>query len=671
MSEIQLIEGVLTRACKRRRLERAWRGFWKGLFFGALVWFVVFALFKLAPVPPQYLTAAAIVCALVPLVWAIVMALKPVTMEEMARWVDSKKKLQERLSTAMEISKAAGSAEWKQLVLTDAAEHVREIDPARMLPFRFPAIGKWAFLAIAMAVALAFVPTFRTKAYVQKQNELANVKETGKKLTEFIKRTIEQRPPALEPTQKAMEAVTEMGQKLTQANLTRGEALKDLAKLEDKLSEQNKELSQNPNLKPLERAARERESGSTGAQLPEALQKQMDALQKSLGNAAGNPDALDKLKKDLEKAKQTAANLPDKDSAAGKAAGEQLSKALSELAKQAADMGQPLASLEEAIKALENNQTDLALRDLQTALTDLDKVRDMAKSLQQLQQQAAKMGKDLAEQLKNGQAQAAQQTLQKMIDQLKTANLSQEQLQKIAEEVSKAVDPAGQYGKVGEHLKNALQQMQEAKKQGSNPSQKQQSKDGAAQDLAAAAKELEKLQQQMADAQALQEALEGLEKAQMALASGKQWSETSGMCKACNGLGCSLCKGKGWGRGGKPGGGVGTWADETGWTTIPEMQAVDNSGVTRPDMAERGQTDRGDGEKNPALTPTKVRGQMSQGGPMPSITLKGVSIKGQSSVQYQEAAASAQSEAQNALSQDQVPRAYRGAVRDYFDDLKK
>jgi hypothetical protein len=61
---------------------------------------------------------------------------------------------------------------------------------------------------------------------------------------------------------------------------------------------------------------------------------------------------------------------------------------------------------------------------------------------------------------------------------------------------------------------------------------------------------------------------------------------------------------------------------------------------------------------------------MSQGGPMPSITLKGVSIKGQSSIQYQEAAASAQSDAQNALSQDQVPRAYRGAVRDYFDDLK-
>jgi flavin-binding protein dodecin len=56
---------------------------------------------------------------------------------------------------------------------------------------------------------------------------------------------------------------------------------------------------------------------------------------------------------------------------------------------------------------------------------------------------------------------------------------------------------------------------------------------------------------------------------------------------------------------------------------------------------------------------------------MPSITLKGVSIKGTSKVTYEEAAAAAQSDAQSALSQEKVPRAYQGAVKDYFDDLKK
>jgi hypothetical protein len=56
---------------------------------------------------------------------------------------------------------------------------------------------------------------------------------------------------------------------------------------------------------------------------------------------------------------------------------------------------------------------------------------------------------------------------------------------------------------------------------------------------------------------------------------------------------------------------------------------------------------------------------------MPSITLKGVSIKGQSSVATQEAVTAAQTDATSALNADQVPRAYRHAVRDYFDDLAR
>ena len=59
------------------------------------------------------------------------------------------------------------------------------------------------------------------------------------------------------------------------------------------------------------------------------------------------------------------------------------------------------------------------------------------------------------------------------------------------------------------------------------------------------------------------------------------------------------------------------------------------------------------------------------GAPMPSITLPGVSIKGASRVQFEEAATAAQSDAQSALSQEKVPRAYQGAVKDYFDDRKK
>jgi hypothetical protein len=87
-------------------------------------------------------------------------------------------------------------------------------------------------------------------------------------------------------------------------------------------------------------------------------------------------------------------------------------------------------------------------------------------------------------------------------------------------------------------------------------------------------------------------------------------------------------------------------------------------------MDARSQKDK-DGSLPDNLVATKVKGQMTPGGPMPSITMKGVSIKGQSKVDYKEMVGAAQSDAQGALSQDQVPRAYKGAVKDYFNDLKE
>ena len=162
----------------------------------------------------------------------------------------------------------------------------------------------------------------------------------------------------------------------------------------------------------------------------------------------------------------------------------------------------------------------------------------------------------------------------------------------------------------------------------------------------------------------LADTLAALERAQQAIATGQGWGQCN---NPGNKPGFNPNGGKGRGAAG-----VGTWADdETGWTYYPDKQeAVDNSGVQRPDQAGKGLSERDD-SLNTALKPTKVKGQLTPGSQMPSITLKGVSIKGTSKVDFQDAATAAQTEAQSALNQDQVPRAYRGAVRDYFDDLKK
>jgi hypothetical protein len=172
--------------------------------------------------------------------------------------------------------------------------------------------------------------------------------------------------------------------------------------------------------------------------------------------------------------------------------------------------------------------------------------------------------------------------------------------------------------------------------------------------LAEASKELEKLMQQMNDAQAMMAELDNLNKAQMCIGTCQGWG---------------TCNKPGFGKSGKPGSGVGQWANEDGGWGYDGQQTAkwDNTGMTRPDTDPRGITDRGDGELNPALHPDKVKGQFSPGGQMPSITLKGISIKGTSNVKYEEATMAAQDAAQSALSQDKVPRAYQGAVREYFD----
>ncbi len=643
MSDLKIIQTTVASAAKRRRWLRGWRGFWQGLLIGASLWLLALGCYKVFPIPFEIVLGTGVVGMLLLIAGFLHGWLRPMSLMETARWIDEQQKLQERLSTALEMADSP-RGNWKDLLISDAAKHAGELNFRTLLPAHLPKASRWALLVLALGAGLGFIPEYRSKTFVQKQNETAVIKEAGKQISQLTRRELVQRPPALEKTKESLESIEELGNQLSKTPLTRSDALKELASAADKLKSEMKELGKNPALKPLERAARE--PSRPGGNVPGELQKQIDSLQKSLANKGNDPEALDKLKNDLQKAQQAAAGMAGNNSPEANAAKQQLAQSLTSLAQQAQEMGIPLENLDAAIAALQANQSDLLMKDLNAALNDLEKLQQMAKTLQQLQQQAAsKIGKDLAEQLKNGQAEAAQKTLEQMVAQLKQSNLSSDQIKKLLEEVSQALEPAGEYGKVKELLNSAVGQM----KQGQKPA--------AAQSLAEAAKELENLLKQMGDAESLAATLAALEKAQMCVGTCQSWGTKPGT---------------GSGKGGKPGRGVGTWADETGWLYYPEVtERWDNTGVIRPDVAARGLSDRGEGELSDALAPTKIKGQMNAGGPMPSITLKGVSIKGQSKVQYEEAVNAAQTDAQSALNQDQVPRAYQGAVKNYFDDLKE
>lgn len=281
------------------------------------------------------------------------------------------------------------------------------------------------------------------------------------------------------------------------------------------------------------------------------------------------------------------------------------------------------------------------------AEVELEKLRDMAKTLEKLQMQMDKLGKDLAEQLQNGQVEAAQSTLRKMSENLQSAKLTPEQMKKLLEEVQKAQKPGQEYGKAGDLLKQAAKQMSEGQKA------------EAGQSLQEAAKELDKMMAEMGDAQSVLQSLEALQQAQMAIGNGQSWANTPRPGRSKDG-------GKGEQ---SQGAGFGTWHDEDSWMYPEFKDKWENGADNRGELDARSK--QKDGSLPDNLVATKVKGQMTPGGPMPSITMKGVSIKGQSKVDYKEMVGAAQSEAQGAISQDQVPRAYKGAVKDYFNDLKE
>jgi hypothetical protein len=129
---------------------------------------------------------------------------------------------------------------------------------------------------------------------------------------------------------------------------------------------------------------------------------------------------------------------------------------------------------------------------------------------------------------------------------------------------------------------------------------------------------------------------------------------------------------KGTGNSSAFGAGVGDYGNDDLWVDEVAQVPVDNSGIQRPDGTDaKGLTDRGPGQARDDLLPTRVSGKIGPGGPMPSVTMKGLHLKGVSKVEFQEKIAEAQAEAQNAINQDQIPRSYRGAVKSYFDTRNK
>ena len=230
-------------------------------------------------------------------------------MEQTARWVDDHQRLQERLSTALELGKSGANENWRLLLMADAARFASKLDPRKLIPFHLPRATRWALAALALSAGLGFLPEYRTQAFLQKQQDAQAVKAAGKILLDITRRTLDRHNPLLPPVEQSLQSVQELALKMDKVSLSRSDALKDLANVSEKIKAQQKDLGgQNPALKSLEKSARDASRSPAAA----AAQKEMEALQKSLGKSADSPEALEKLAADLQAAQKAMASMPER-----------------------------------------------------------------------------------------------------------------------------------------------------------------------------------------------------------------------------------------------------------------------------------------------------------------------------------------------------------------------
>lgn len=650
MSEQELIHSKLRTLARRLQRDAVLNFVAKVALWSCLGLLVVFGLYKVLPLPFTIVEAVFALAALVLIGATVYGFLRRVPLASAARFADQKLSLKERLSSAIEIASNGGSVPMSDLVLRDAARHAEQLNPKEVLPLHLPRSARWVVLSLIAIVGLAFVPEYRTAEFKERERVKHDLKEEGEKLASLVKK-IEQntRPAALNEMQKELRALDELSQDFRKVSLTKADALREINTVADQIRKKQEELGENKNLRSLERRAAAAGSDPSAAQR-EAIQKKIEDLQKKLGANPPSPEQIEKTKADLKNAMDKVKAAPDPNSAEGQQAREALEKSIEAAMQQAKDYGNVGDSLEKALEGLKTADIDLVAQNISDAVQDLEQMQRQAAALDKARQQAQQLGKDLAEQLAKGQAQAAKETLEKFIQQVEQSNLSDAQKQKIAEELTKALDPAKDYGKVGEHLQNAVSQLANN------------DKTSAANSMQAAAEELQKLLDQQAQGQQLAEMMEALKQSQCQLATGN-----------CQGPGCQngVCQGgaSGTPKGGK-GRGFGDWPDENNTAVPAYSETWDNTGLGRENKDAKGVTDRGDPKITGNTTPTKLRGQMQNAGPMPGITLKGVSIKGQSNVEMEQATTAAKQEAEDALNKEQIPKSYQNQVKEYFDSLK-
>jgi hypothetical protein len=338
--------------------------------------------------------------------------------------------LRERVSSALALTAEEQATPAGQALLADAAKRIEKLH----VPEHFGVSpNRWTLLPLAPAAAAFLVATFinpaeqeQAKASIQAQ-QTKRVKSSAKQLQQKL---AEKKEKAAKEGLKDAERIfaeLEKGMKDLGAkeNVDRKQAMVKLNDLSKDLEKRRQELGGNEAMKKqLESQFKDLQSGPAD-KLAKALKEgdfkqAMEEINKLKEMAAGGQmDA--KQQEQLEKQMQ------------------QMEKKLQQLAKAQQEAKE---NLKKQIQQLQQAGQKQEAEDLQK---QLDQMQQQDQQMQKMQQLAEKCGQ-CAQQMQNGEMEAAAQTLQEMQEQMEGMKMEAEELAMLEEAIEQIAQSKGQMG---------------------------------------------------------------------------------------------------------------------------------------------------------------------------------------------------------------------------------
>lgn len=313
-----------------------------------------------------------------------------------AQIADERAGLKERLSTAVELSRRESRSDLAEAQIADAARHASELQPARVLPWKLPPQSRWLAAALALLMAVIYVPELPLFHTQQEQKDREAIRMEGERLQKVAKQLEKKMPKGSDENAAILRRVQQQMKQLGKdmknnripkklAMLKANELQKELKEAENRLGS-NKGKSSDHVAADLRDAARQKDAAGD-KQAAEALRKMAESISKK------DMDAAARQLQDMAQKLQAGQVKPEDAQKAAEQL-EQMAKAMegSNLDKASQEMKDAAEKLRKAADAARQMQQKLA-----SARTDAERQQIQQQMQQQVQQQMAQAGDKCAQ----------------------------------------------------------------------------------------------------------------------------------------------------------------------------------------------------------------------------------------------------------------------------------